>query len=101
MEVFVRARAPRRLLSPRLLPAVISSRITQKVLCQTAGWPWYQNFHKTLRSERVVATALTVTRLMTLADLVGFPRDEIFIDEPQASPRAAVAASVNDAEAAR
>src|SRR6266849_11086178 len=93
-------RAPRRPLSPILLRRVAASNINKKVIAAAAGFPDYSLFYNMLRSEKIVATALTVGRLLQVADLVGFPRDEVFLDEPP-QPRLVKRADVapNDAEA--
>jgi hypothetical protein len=46
-----------------------------------AGFPHYTHFYDLLRAERVRATALNVARLKRVADVVDFPRDEIFLDD--------------------
>lgn len=78
----MRNAAPRRRLNPRLLRRVSSSNINKNVIARAAGWPFYVQFYAALRSERVAATPLTVERLMRVADLVGFERDEVFLDSP-------------------
>src|SRR5436190_1099727 len=82
----IRPVAPRRPLLPFLLRRVSASRINKGLLARAAGFPAYSVFYTVLRSEKVIATPLTVERLERVADLVGFPRDEIFLDEP-AKPR--------------
>jgi hypothetical protein len=46
-----------------------------------AGWPYYTDFYEALRQDRIRATPLMIQRLQRTADVVGFPRDEIFLDE--------------------
>ena len=75
-------RAPRRPLSPLLLRRVASSNINKNVIARAAGFPAYATFYSMLRCEKVIATPLTVKRLMRVAELVGFPLDEVFLDEP-------------------
>ena len=77
----MRKAAPRRPLNPHLLRRVSSSNINRHVIARAAGWPFYVQFYAALRSERVAATRLTVDRLLRVADLVGFPRDQVFLDE--------------------
>jgi hypothetical protein len=73
--------APRRSLNPLLLRRVDRSGKTKKNIAFVAGFPNYPEFYETLRAERVPATPLTVTRLQRVADIVGLPHDEIFLDE--------------------
>lgn len=74
--------APRRPLNPFLLRRVASSNINKGVIARAAGFPSYSVFYSVLRCEKVIATPLTVKRLMRVADLVDFPRGEVFLDEP-------------------
>ena len=74
--------APRRPLSPFLLRRVASSNINKNVIASAAGFPAYSVFYTLLRTKEVIATPLTVGRLLRVAELVGFPADEIFLDEP-------------------
>ena len=103
----IRRLAPRRPLNPLLLRRVAHSNINKNVIARSSGFPAYSVFYTTLRSEKVIATPLTVERLMRVADLVGFPCDEVFLDEPL-KPRLVKAAHatvetlpVSDAEAAK
>jgi hypothetical protein len=74
--------APRRRLNPFLLREVARSNINKNVIARDAGWPHYVQFYLALRSETIVATEKTTKRLMRVADLVGFRRDQVFLDEP-------------------
>jgi hypothetical protein len=76
----MRARAPRRALNPWLLHCVNRSDTLKQTIALVAGFPNYPEFYETLRVERVVATPLTVGRLQRVADAVGFPREQIFLD---------------------
>jgi hypothetical protein len=76
---FVRP-APVRSLNPFFHRRVQRSRLKKVALQTAAGFPHYTTFHDILRAGQVVATALMVTRLERVADAVGFPRDEIFLD---------------------
>lgn len=99
----IRRLAPRRPLSPFLLRRAAVSDINQGVLSDAAGFPAYSTYYTTLRSPIVIASDLTVARLMRLAEILGFPKDEIFLDEPL-KPRLVKRAPVDvpaDAEAAR
>jgi hypothetical protein len=73
--------APRRPLNPFLLRRVERSGHTKRTLATVAGFPHYIYFYLTLREDIVRASPLLVTRLQRVADAVGFPRDEIFLDE--------------------
>lgn len=93
-------RAPIRPLNPLLWRRVERSDKQKARLALIAGWPHYCTFFDTLHAEKVAATPLTITRLQRVADAVGFPRDEIFLDEPL-KPRLVKRADVspaNDAE---
>lgn len=74
--------APRRPLNPLLLRRLERSNQTKTRIAAIAGWPHYTDFYNALREDRVRATPLMVARLERVADAVGFPRDEIFLDEP-------------------
>ncbi len=76
--------APRRQLNPFLLKAVLQSKESQDLLRRTAGWPNYPAYFVVIRSSTIIATDLTVARLEKLAELVSFPRDQIFFDEAPA-----------------
>jgi len=73
--------APRRRLNPVLRRTMRRSGHRFVVLSLVAGFPHKQTLHSMLRDEHVSATPLLVTRLQRVADAVGFPRDEIFLDE--------------------
>ena len=72
--------APRRALNPFLLRRVNASRKKRKALATLAGFACDQQQYFVLRQERIAATPLMVERLGRLADAIGFPRDEIFLD---------------------
>ncbi|MEO8681635.1 MAG: hypothetical protein ABI665_21495 [Vicinamibacterales bacterium] len=73
--------APRRPLNPLLLRRVERSGKPKSRIAFAAGFPHYVTFYLVLREEKVVATPRLTTRLQLVADAVGFPRDEIFLDE--------------------
>ena len=73
--------APRRPLNPLLLRRVDRSGKTKQTIAFFAGFPNYPKFYETLRAAQLPATPLIVERLQRVADAVGFPRDEIFLDE--------------------
>ena len=72
--------APRRPLNPLLRRRLDQSGKTKQSVAFIAGFPNYPGFYETLRAERVPATKLTVQRLQSVADAIGFPRDEIFLE---------------------
>jgi hypothetical protein len=74
-------RAPRRSINPLIWRRVERSGKQKAALATAAGYPYYTSFFDTLHAERVAATHLNITRLERVADLVGFPRDEIFLDD--------------------
>ena len=73
--------APRRPLNPLLRRAVRRSGKSTVSLSAVAAFTHKQSLYAVLSEERVRATPLLVERLQRLADAVGFPRDEIFLDE--------------------
>jgi hypothetical protein len=92
--------APRRPLNPFVLRRAVASGINQGVLSQASGFPAYSTYYTTLRSPIVIATDLTVARLTRLAEIIGFPTDEIFLDEPRSVKRVPTTDSeAEDAEA--
>lgn len=74
-------RASRRRLNPLLLRAVTCSGLRLHHLALLAGCPYYTTLYELLRADRIPATTLNITRLESLADAVGFPRDDLFLDE--------------------
>jgi hypothetical protein len=72
--------APQRHLNRFLWRRVERSGKQKGRLQIVGGWPHYTSFHDVLRAETIVATPLTITRLERVADAIGFPRDEIFLD---------------------
>jgi hypothetical protein len=73
--------APRRRLNPKFRRSLATQDTPQSHLAFAAGWPYYTNYFVTVHARRVAATPLVVQRLERLADLVAFPRGEIFLDE--------------------
>jgi hypothetical protein len=72
---------PRRPLNPALLRRVEQSGKSITGLALAAGFPHYPQFYVVLREEKVIATPLLVDRLTRLARVLGFPPDQIFLDE--------------------
>ncbi len=72
--------APRRPLNPLLRRRVERSGQKLTSLAAHGGWTQYPSLYSILREEKVRATALTIARLERVADAVGFPKDEIFLD---------------------
>lgn len=103
----IRRLAPRRPLNPFLLRRAAASSINQGTLSAAAGFPAYSVYYTTLRSPIVIASDLTVGRLMRLAEILGFPAAEVFLDEPpkpRLVKRATVGVSLDtmpDVESAR
>lgn len=86
----MRPAAARRKLNPLLLRRLDESGRIKQSVAFIAGFPNYPMFFETLRADIVSATALTVARLERVANLIDFPRDQIFLDwepEPRKSPR--------------
>jgi hypothetical protein len=72
--------APYRPLNPFFSRRLDQSGFKKTALAAVGGWPYFTTFHDIFRAGLVAATPLTVTRLQRVADAVGFPRDEIFLD---------------------
>ncbi len=70
-----------RSLNPFFPRRIDRSGLKKKALAKVGGWPHFTTFHDIFKAGIVAATPLTVTRLERVADAVGFPRDEIFLDE--------------------
>jgi hypothetical protein len=73
--------SPRRTLNPALLKATVRSDINKNVLSRASGFADYSQYYTFLHSRVVPATPLLVRRLVKLAELIGFPANQIFIDE--------------------
>lgn len=73
--------APYLELNPFFPRRIDKSDLKKTALCAVGGWPHYTTFHDLLKARVVAATPLTVTRLQRVADAVGFPKDQIFLDE--------------------
>jgi hypothetical protein len=73
-------RAPRRPVNPLLWRHVVRTGKQKSGLAVAAGYPFYTTFFDTLHAREVPATPLVVARLERLAEVVGFPKDEIFLD---------------------
>ena len=78
----MRPAAPRRPVSPFLLRAALASDFSQDALRLAAGFPNYPSYFVALRTPIILATDLTVRRLLRLAEILGFPKDQVFLDEP-------------------
>ena len=75
-------RAPRRRLNPFLLRRVEQSGKKLTALTAHGGFRHYADFFNALREDKIRVTPLMQTRLERVADAVGFPKDEIFLDGP-------------------
>ena len=74
--------APRRPLNPLLWRWFARcERGSKERLSVLAGYTHYQALYTALHEDRVRATPEAVRRLQRVADAIGFPRDEIFLDE--------------------
>ena len=75
-------RAPRKSPNPFFWKCIEQqSKHSKSQLQFAAGFPYYCQLHAALHAERIPATPLTVARLQRVADLIGFPRDQIFLDD--------------------
>lgn len=72
---------PRRPLNPLLWRSVTRSGVSKHSIAVIAGFPVYTTFFQALHADRVPGTPLMVARLERVAEAVGFPKDEIFLDE--------------------
>jgi hypothetical protein len=72
--------APIRSLNPFFARRIGKSGMKKTALRVVGGWPYETTFFDILRSGHVAATPLTVARLERVADAVGFPREEVFLD---------------------
>jgi hypothetical protein len=75
------APAPRRRLNPFLHRTIQRSGRRFVEVAIVAGFPHKQTLSILLREESVSATPLLVARLQRVATAIGFPKDEIFLDE--------------------
>jgi hypothetical protein len=73
--------AIRRPINPRFWTSIELSGLPKTQLAASAGWTHYTDFYTTVRSERPRITPLTLLRLQRVAHAVGFPPEEIFLDE--------------------
>jgi hypothetical protein len=73
--------APQRRINPRLSDAVNANAAPQYILARRCGFPVGRELSHLLHADRIPATALTVHRQQVLASLIGFPPDDIFIDD--------------------
>ena len=72
--------APFRALNPFFSRRIDRSGIKKTALRVVGGWPYETSFYDVLRAGLVAATPLNVARLERVADAIGFPREEIFLD---------------------
>ena len=77
---------PRVPLSPRFVSAVRASKRSVRQLSELSGFPHREQLSAALSdaSGAVPMTPLNVRRLRAVADLVGFPREQVFISEEPA-----------------
>ena len=68
-------------LNSELLRCIERSGHPKRALALVAGFPHYIYLYLAFRDGQVRATPLLVQRLRSVADAVGFPKDEIFLDE--------------------
>jgi hypothetical protein len=73
--------APLRDLNPFFARRVARSSRRKTELATIGGWPHAVTLHNVMRAGRIAATPSAITRLERVADAIGFPRDEIFLDE--------------------
>ncbi len=73
-------RAVRRSVNPKFYQHA-KSRMRLRVLASLAKLPFPNTLTEMLRSPSIATTPLNLERLHLVADAVGFPRTEIFLDE--------------------
>ena len=79
--------SPRRELNRTLLKQIAESHKSRAALSRIAGFTHSQALDTILRGEKVSATPLLVARLVRLAAAIGFPSDQIFVDDTAAADR--------------
>jgi hypothetical protein len=72
--------SPRRALNPDFIVRLLKSGKTRTQLAAIGGFTISQALDTVLRADRVSETPKLVMRMFRLADAVGFPRHEIFVD---------------------
>jgi hypothetical protein len=77
-----RSTHPLRTLSKALQEAYRSSPLASSRIALCAGFPHHATFSYVINADVVRATPLTIERLQRVADVLGFPRDAIFLPEP-------------------
>lgn len=77
------ALAPRKSLDPAFVAAVRASGLTLKTLAQLSHFPDLICVSRVLCSPTVVATPLLVGRLGHIADAIGYPRPQVFVESVQ------------------
>jgi hypothetical protein len=73
--------SPRRALNPELVEAVNVSGLSRQELSEHCGFTHSAALDTALRSELLSVTPLLMVRLVRLAAILGFPGDQIFLDE--------------------
>jgi hypothetical protein len=73
--------SPRRALNPELVEAVNASDFSRQELSDHCGFTHSAALDTALRSDTLPATPLLMVRLVRLAAILGFPGDQIFLDE--------------------
>ena len=76
-------RTIQRRLNPKFKERYRNERVQASwMLAMRAGFPHQSGFSALIRADVVPTTPLIVERLGRVADLLGFPKDQIFVDEP-------------------
>ena len=77
-----RPRSPRYRLTLQFLAYLAASRQPGWMLSLMGGWRNYTSFAPAVHSGVVVAGPLTIERFHRLADALGYPRNQVFLDGP-------------------
>lgn len=71
--------APNRTFNPAFIEALRSCRRPMWVLAYLTGWPNPQPFSSLISQPTFRATPTTIERLQKAADVLGFPRDQVWL----------------------
>ena len=73
-------RSTQRPLNPKLRERYQRDPRASWLIARLAGFPHQSNFSSLIRAEVVPTTPLVVERLRRVAELLDFPKEEIFLD---------------------
>ena len=73
--------APTRKFNPAFIEALRSCRRPMWVMASLTGWPNPQHFSKLINQPTFAATPTNIERLQKAADVLAFPRDQVWLSE--------------------